>query len=88
MVRFAVPLIALANGAIYDTFMERGYRADLAAIEPSSKSARGKSAQPPAADEGMVDRLRDCRRLTHLHSTVISLRECRALIRHIALSAG
>jgi hypothetical protein len=58
MVRFAVPLIALGNGAIYDTFMERGYRADLAAIEQSSKSALGKSAQLPAADEGMLDRLK------------------------------
>lgn len=61
VIRFAVPMAALANGALHRNFMEEGYRAELASIERSPAAVLGRSAAPAgaaAADEGLGARLR------------------------------
>lgn len=57
LVRFALPLTALANEAIYRTFMADEYRAALATIEQSPAAVVGRTPEAPVAGEGLVDRL-------------------------------
>ncbi|MDM0028544.1 hypothetical protein [Variovorax saccharolyticus] len=58
VLRFAVPMAALANGALHKVFMEDGYRAELASIERSPAAVLGRAGAPAANGEGLAARLR------------------------------
>lgn len=59
LVRFAVPLGALANEAVYRGFMADDYRAALSTIERSPDAVIGSTtATPPAQDTGFIERIR------------------------------
>ncbi|MGO4393251.1 hypothetical protein AB4Z46_18015 [Variovorax sp. M-6] len=59
VMRFAVPMAALANGAVHRAFMEDGYRAELASIERSPAAVLDRTAgRSAAADEGLGARIR------------------------------
>ena len=59
LVRFAVPLGALANEAVYRTFMADDYRTALGTIERSPDAVIGRTTTtPPAQDEGFIERMR------------------------------
>lgn len=58
VMRFAVPMAALANGAVHRAFMEDGYRAELASIERSPTAVLDRSAGRSVADEGLAARIR------------------------------
>ena len=56
--RFAVPLSAMANEAIYRVFMQDEYQAQLAFIAESPAQVMGATAdEAPAADEGWRERI-------------------------------
>lgn len=59
LVRFAVPLSALANEAIYRTFMADEYQAALATIEKSPASVSGRTPEPAVGSEGMFEQIRN-----------------------------
>lgn len=59
LVRFAVPLSALANEAVYRTFMADEYHAALATIEKSPASVSGRALEPNVGGEGLVERIRN-----------------------------
>lgn len=57
--RFAVPLSALANEAVYHAVMAGEYQSALASIEGSREAAGGAAAGSPASvPQGLVERLR------------------------------
>lgn len=59
LVRFAVPLSALANEAIYRTFMADEYNAALTTIEKSPASVSGRGLESNVGGEGLVERIRN-----------------------------
>ncbi len=59
LVRFAVPLSALANEAVYRHVMADDYRAALAAIEKSPAAVSGRAPEPNVGGEGLVERIRN-----------------------------
>lgn len=58
VIRFAVPMAALANGVLHRVFMEDGYRAELASIERSPAAVLGRNAGGSGADASLGARLR------------------------------
>ena len=60
LVRFAVPAGALANEAIYRTFLHQEYDAAYASLQASTSQVSGQLAQqqPPPGEGGVLDRLR------------------------------
>jgi len=57
LVRFAVPLSALANEAAYRAFMQDEYQAQLAFIDQSPPKVMGATTEAPMADEGWRERI-------------------------------
>lgn len=58
VLRFAVPMAALANGALHRVFMEDGLRTELASIERSPAAVLGRAGAPAANGEGLAARIR------------------------------
>lgn len=57
LVRFAVPLVAVANEGIYRAFMANDYQAALSGIEKSPTAVVDATQEAPAAQEGWKDRI-------------------------------
>lgn len=58
VMRFAVPMTALANEALHRTFMADSYRTELARIERSPAAVLGPGAERAAGDDGLGARIR------------------------------
>lgn len=58
VLRFAVPMTALANGVLHRVFMEDEYRAELASIERSPAAVIGKGADKPPVEDSLGARIR------------------------------
>jgi len=56
LARFAVPLSAMGNEAIYRVFMQDDYQAQLAFIKASPATVTGTTQEPPVANEGWRER--------------------------------
>lgn len=57
LVRFAMPLVAMANDTIFHVFMGDDYRTALASIEQSPAAVAGNMPDPPTSHEGWIDRI-------------------------------
>jgi hypothetical protein len=57
LVRFAVPLCALANESVYRVFMANDYQAALAGIEKSPTAVIDATQEEPSAQEGWRERV-------------------------------
>lgn len=56
LARFALPLSAMANEALYRTFMADDYRASLTTMEQSPTAVTGRAPEAPVAGEGLLGR--------------------------------
>lgn len=67
VIRFAVPVCALGNEAIYRVFMADSYRQDLSVINTSSVAVQGAKEVDTTSEEGLLARILQWKRsLPHL----------------------
>ena len=57
LVRFAMPMVALANDTIFHVFMGEDYQTALASIEQSPAAVAGNLPEPPNGHEGWIERI-------------------------------
>lgn len=57
VVRFAMPVVAMANDTIFQVFMGDDYRSALAGIEQSPAAVADNMPEPLGAHEGWIDRI-------------------------------